>query len=386
MANLRRRLDSLLGSFRGPLPFGVNLAGYLTGEFGGAESARAFARALGSATVPYVLNSVDAKFHWSRAGELEIAKDNPYRFNLIHVNAPDVRKFFKRKGHGYRRGHYNIGLWYWEVPEFPKRWRSRFDYFQEIWVTSHFGAEAVAKIAPVPVRRMPYPFPQGDPTISPDRQRFWLPEQSYVFFFNFDFASVMERKNPMALVRAFAKAFGKDDDALLVLKSINAHYARSAWLELKRAVQGLKIRLIDEYMERQEFLTLMASADCYVSLHRSEGLGLGLAEAMAMAKPVIATGWSGNMDFMTANNSYLVDYRLVELTEDYEPYRKGSSWADPDVDQAAELMRLVYRDREAAAATGRRAAQELAEKFSPAATGAAIAARLAEIGKNTESR
>ncbi len=130
----------------------------------------------------------------------------------------------------------------------------------------------------------------------------------------------------------------------------------------------------------------MASADCYVSLHRSEGLGLGLAEAMAMAKPVIATGWSGNMDFMTAANSYLVNYRLVELTEDHQPYRKGSSWADPDVDQAAELMRLVYGDREAAAATGRRAAQELAEKFSPAATGAAIAARLAEIGKSAASR
>jgi hypothetical protein len=154
MGNLRRRLTSLVDSFKTPLPFGVNLAGYLGGEFGVAESARSFARALSGAGVPYVLNSVDAKFHWSREVDETLSEHNPYQFNLIHVNAADVRKFFKRKGHKYRRGHYNIGLWYWELPEFPKRWRSRFNYFQEIWVTSHFGAEAVAKISPIPGERV----------------------------------------------------------------------------------------------------------------------------------------------------------------------------------------------------------------------------------------
>jgi glycosyltransferase involved in cell wall biosynthesis len=385
MANIRRRLTTLVDSFRKPLPFGVNLAGYLNGEFGVAESARSFARALTHAGVPFVLNGVDAKFHWARAVNFELSEQNPYRFNLIHVNAADVRKFFKRKGHNYRRGHYNIGLWYWEVPEFPKRWRSRFDYFQEIWVTSHFGAEAVAEVSPIPVRRMPYPFSLGEVTISRQRNRFWLPEDSYVFLFNFDFASVVERKNPFALVRAFAKAFNKNDDTVLVIKSLNAHCARQTWLELKQAAEGLKIRLIDEYMERQEFLTLMASSDCYVSLHRSEGLGLGLAEAMSMAKPVIATGWSGNMDFMTAMNSFLVKYQLVKLNEDHSPYRKGSSWADPDIEHAAELMRFVFQNRDAATATGKRAAEELAQNFCPAVTGKEIANRLAEIGKIQKS-
>jgi glycosyltransferase involved in cell wall biosynthesis len=232
---------------------------------------------------------------------------------------------------------------------------------------------------------MPYPFSLGEVTARRQRNRFWLPENSYVFLFNFDFASVVERKNPFALVRAFAKAFDKNDDAVLVIKSLNAHWARQTWLELKQAAEGLKIRLIDEYMERQEFLTLMASSDCYVSLHRSEGLGLGLAEAMSMAKPVIATGWSGNMDFMTATNSFLVKYHLVTLTEDHSPYRKGSSWADPDIEHAAELMRFVFQNRDAAAATGKRAAEELAQNFCPAVTGKEIAERLAEIGKIQKS-
>lgn len=374
------RTLNYVDKFRAELPFGVNFAGYLGGEFGLAESARAFARALASAEIPYVLNNVSVRNHWSRADPVgAYSEEAPYKFNLIHVNAAESRKFLKKRGRRYLNNRYNIGLWYWELPEFPEPLHYCFKYFDEIWVTSHFCAESIAKVSPIPVTRIPYPFVLDDVQAEPERKRFLIPEGSFVFFFSFDFASNGERKNPLGLVRAFRKAFRDDDDVVLFIKSINAHLERSKWLELKEAARGAKIRLVDEYMTRSEFLSLMKSCDCYVSLHRSEGVGLGMAEAMCLGKPVIATGWSGNMDFMNHGNSFLVDSKLVELAEDSGPYGKGSTWAEPSLDHAAELMRRVFKDREAAMRTARRGAQELPQALNPEATGMEIAKRLRQI-------
>jgi glycosyltransferase involved in cell wall biosynthesis len=196
----------------------------------------------------------------------------------------------------------------------------------------------------------------------------------------------VQRKNPDGLIAAFAQAFGTaKDEAQLVLKSINAHRHPEKAAELRCLTENLNVIWIDEHLEGSRMKQLFATADCYVSLHRSEGLGLGLARAMSYGKPIIATGYSGNMDFTTATNSLLVRYELVELDRDCGVYEKGSFWAEPDIAHAAELMRRVYANREEAAQLGQRAQADLRELMNPATALAQMQQRLGEIDGRLKS-
>ena len=192
------------------------------------------------------------------------------------------------------------------------RWHPAFDYYDEIWVTTSFCQKSIADVsahdpghedqhylAVLPSRRK---------RRQPDREGFGFKKESYLFLFNFDFHSVLKRKNPDGLITAFKKAFDpKKDDAILVLKSINAHRYPELAEELKRLAEGCNVIWINEHLDGPRMRQLFATADCYVSLHRSEGLGLGMAQAMGCGKPVIATAYSGNLDFTTPENSLLVN-------------------------------------------------------------------------------
>ena len=122
-------------------------------------------------------------------------------------------------------------------------------------------------------------------------------------------------------------------------------------------------------MNRADLLGFLAASDAYVSLHRAEGFGLPLAEAMLLGKPAVATNYSGNLDFMTPRNSWLVDFRRVALDRGHRPYPAGGTWAEPDLDHAAEQMRHVYRHREDANEVARRGRDELRALLSAAAAG-----------------
>jgi glycosyltransferase involved in cell wall biosynthesis len=175
-------------------------------------------------------------------------------------------------------------------------------------------------------------------------------------------------------------AFGENDRAVLFLKSAHANHNPSAFEAVQTAISEAKnIRMVDKVFSREELNGLLATCDCYVSLHRSEGFGLPIAECMRLAKPVIVTGYSGNMDFTTPQNSFLVDYCLSTINEDHGPYRKGCVWAEPDLKQAAELMRHVYENMEKAREFGRRAKRDIVELLSPRAIGQQIAQRLMRL-------
>jgi glycosyltransferase involved in cell wall biosynthesis len=175
---------------------------------------------------------------------------------------------------------------------------------------------------------------------------------------------------------SFRRAFGADDRAHLVIKTSNGDMRRDDWKRLAAATDGLPVTLFDRYLSRADVLGLMRACDAYVSLHRAEGFGYTMAEAMAQAKPVIATHWSGNADFMTPWNSFPVPYRLVELDRAHGRYAAGQQWADPDLDAAAELMRTVAGDRERAAEVARRGEEDVTRQLSAEACGARIVARL----------
>lgn len=360
---------------------GVNAAGFFKAEYGIGDVSRAFYKAIRAGGLPAAFVNIHSRDHRNLDRTVEqFSAKNPYSINLMIFSFDYARRFYRDRGKRFFRGRYNIAIWYWELEKFPVRWHPAFDYYDEIWVNTDFCLKSIADVSPIPVVKIDYPFYQSHETPAPDRAGFGFPDGVCVYLFNFDFHSVLGRKNPDGLIAAFRRAFDpKKDGALLVIKSINAHRYPKLAEELKQSTDGLNVRWINEHLDGPRMRSLIATADCYVSLHRSEGLGLGMAQAMGYGKSVIATGWSGNMDFMTRDNSYPVRYRLVELDRDHGVYEKGNFWAEPDLDHAAELIRRVYEHRDEAVQVGLRAREEMKMVMNPEATRRQMLARLAEI-------
>jgi glycosyltransferase involved in cell wall biosynthesis len=358
-------------------PFGVNLLGYFSGEFGVGEVARGTSQALQSQQIPISLNNIVAVNH--RSEDLLISnfsKSNPYYINLIHVNAEQVPTIIAKKGFRYFQHRYNIGYWFWELAGFPSKWLSSFLAFNEIWVASNFCLESIAAVSPIPVVKMTFPVMVDKSLAIPNRSLFGLPEDKFLYGFVFDYLSLIERKNPFGIIKAFRKAFNQRDNVMLVIKTINSEHAPQKAAMLKDAATGCNVRFIDGHITRQEMSALIASFDSFVSLHRAEGLGIGMAQAMYLCKPVIATGYSGNMDFMDHKNSFLVRYNLAELEETYGPYEKGNVWAEPDLQHAAELMQLVFTDRSLSLQIDHRAEADIKSKMTVELAGKEMKARL----------
>lgn len=360
--------------------FGVNIAGYITSESGVGEAARANVRAIEKAGIPHSMINLKSPSRQSDSTFKNFSTHNPYAFNLIQVNADSVGNFFNEKGIEYFRKRYNIGFWYWELSRFPEEWLDRFQFFNEIWVASSFCQETISEVSPVPVVKLP-PSVVVDRIKNVDRSYFGIKDDSFVFLFIFDLLSFFERKNPLAVIRAFKEAFGSSEEAQLVLKCSNLEWNAPARDMILEETKGLNVKFIDRYLDKEEVHALMALSDCYVSLHRSEGFGLPLAESMYLGKPVIATAYSSNTDFMNVNNSFPVRYRLVEIEKDYGPYKRGNVWAEPDVEHAAELMRFVYENMGHARRIGEIASEDIKRDFSSEAAGKKILKRLERIVK-----
>jgi glycosyltransferase involved in cell wall biosynthesis len=360
-------------------PLGVNVAGYLDTESGMGEAARGSIRSFEAASIPVSLNNVASRL---RKQDLSYAasfvSENPHPFNLVHLNADNMGWFAAGQGRSYFKDRYTIGFWFWELSTFRDEWVQFFDYVDEVWAASEFMRASFASRASVPVVRVPLPMVR--PNIPPrSRAHFGIPDMGTAFLYMFDVSSQMERKNPFGALEAFRRARFARDQATLVLKFTNAEYDREAVRRLHEAADGLNVVMLDGYMDRSELWALLEVTDCYLSPHRSEGFGLTMLEAMSLGKPVIATAYSGNMDFMTPENSFPLGYRLVTLQRDFGPYMRGASWADPDLDEAASLMRTVVDSPETARARGTVAASDIARERTPTVTGAALRTRLEEI-------
>jgi len=373
-----RRRRSGVPAFVKTAPLGVNVAGYLNTESGMGEAARLSIRSLEAGGVPVALNNVDSRLSMQDDTYTSFTDENPHPFNLVHLNADNMKWFASARGPEYFRDRYTIGYWFWELARFRRDWVPAFGFVDEVWAPSEFVRAALADRSPVPVVCVPLPVVVPPP--SPyGRSHFGLPADTIVFLFTFDVSSQMERKNPLGLIAAFRSAFGTRRDVMLVLKFTNAEYDPTGVRSLYAAVDGINAVLLEGYMRRDELTGLLAAADCYVSLHRSEGFGLGVAEAMAMGKPVMATNYSGPADLLTSSNSYPVDYRLVSIPRDHGPYLEGSAWAEPDLAQASLLMHHVAEARGEATTRGLRASADIAAERAPTRTGAVARGRLEEI-------
>lgn len=363
-----------------PRSRGVNVAGYLEAELGIGEAARQLIAALDARDVPVApigmrLTTTRDKH---RFGHRPAPSDGPFPVNVICDNAIATPAFAKWFGARFFEGRYSIGLWFWEVSSFPARWDAAFGYLDEVWAASEHVATAIRTRSPIPVSTIRLPVePVGVAPAS--RAALGVPE-GFCFLFVFDYNSVLERKNPLGLVRAFTRAFPAGSGASLLLKAINADQQPAASHQLRQAAAAHPdIHLLESFVSPEEKNALIAACDCFVSLHRSEGLGLTLAEAMYFERPVIATGYSGNLDFMTEGNGYLVDYELRSIGPGNDPYPPEGEWAEPDPDHAARLMRQVFDHSEEARDRGRRAARDIRRTHSADAAGRVVERRLEEL-------
>jgi glycosyltransferase involved in cell wall biosynthesis len=286
---------------------------------------------------------------------------------------------------GYDRGGllpgenvYRIAYWNWELENVPDEWVEVARLVDEIWSPTEFVAKAMrARMAP-PVYHM-LPGVEVGPVETIARASLDIPEDHFLFLFMFDLHSQVHRKNPEAVFRAFRKAFRDDDRATLLIKTTGGDIHSADLAQLRETVHGRNVILLDKLMTRSQAYGLIAMSDCFVSLHRSEGFGLGLAEAMLLAKPVIATGYSGNLDFMNRENSLLVDYELTEINEDRPIYTRGNFWAEPSIEQGAAYMREVYEHQDDARARAARAQPGIQRLLSLDSAGKRMRLRLDQI-------
>lgn len=354
----------------------MNLVGFLEGEFGLGEIARRLAGALRHAGIPHA--AISYRRTASRQAhrlDFELLHEVPYDTNIICLNADYLPTFVDDAGVGFFADRYSIGVWFWETSAFRVDDHGGFRLLDEIWVASDYVRRAVGLHASIPLHVAPLPV--GEPPATDlTRAELGLPS-AFMFLYAFDFVSA-ERKNPRGVLEAFTNAFAPGEGPVLVLKSINGKERKPHLLaELEAAAASRPdVVIVDGYVSAAQRDALVAACDCYVSLHRSEGFGLTMAEAMAHGKPVIATGYSGNLQFMDDGTSYLVPFRLVPIPSHWWAYSPEAEWADPDAAAAATLMRRVYESQEEARALGARAREHILESLSLARTVAFIEDRL----------
>jgi glycosyltransferase involved in cell wall biosynthesis len=365
---------------------GLNVIGYVNAESGVGESARATIRAALAAGIRVAVTD----FRLGNTSRMQEAipdaceTGQPFGINLFHINADQTLVAHCALGSHVFSGFYNIGYWAWELPEFPDEWLGAFEPLDEVWVPSTFCQQAIAAKAPIPVVAIPHSVAFGSRDASV-RRHFRLPDDAFVFLVMADVLSIPERKNPLGAIEAFRRAFAKDmsSGVRLIVKLSNLEQRPDVRESLDRVTgDDPRITLIEGYLERTILKHLLGSVDCFVSIHRSEGFGLGLAEAMACGVPTIATGWSGNMDFTTPWNSLLVDYALQPLQASLGPYKKGQIWAEPDLDDAALKMRAIASDDRLWKKLSSRGRELVEQKLLPHRVGALVRSRIEAIQRS----
>lgn len=368
---------------------GINFYAYFEEHSGLSESARLNIRAIKGVQVPVrVFNySIDNK-------PLKNSKYLPSRYfneesvfavNLIHINLNFIEDFIVNVDTDIFKNKYNIAYWAWEFSETPQEILPFLDFFDEIWMPSYFCVNAFSKVSKIPILKFSHPIIPRNIEITKNELK--LPENKFIILTIFDSISSLERKNPFAVIDAFEKAFGKDnEEVILVVKTANFDKFELQFKKFNDRISTFKnILLINEFIDEKELFGLIKHCDAFLSLHRSEGFGLTMAEAMAYEKPVIATGFSGNLDFMNTNNSFLVDYELIKTEKDYGLTKKGFTFANPDTNHAAALLKKVFTNSKIRIEKAKNAKRDIELFFSSNAIGNQMKDRISLIYNSINS-
>lgn len=361
----------------------LNLVGMFRGNLGLGESVRQTATACMVAGLEVNLHEAGIALDTrqsNRSFDHLLSENLSSRNTLFYLNPGQLEStWYRLQQQGRLRGQRLIGMWYWELDQLPRHWRQSIDLLDEIWVASGFVQQTIQQVTDKPVVRVPHPI-EIECSRSYQRSEFSLPEKSFLFLFNFDFNSYIQRKNPWAVLRAFRLAFPDNNKEVgLVIKSTGAsRFEREFELLRKEVNADPRVHLIDQLLPRDTMYGLQRVCDAYVSLHRAEGFGLGMAESMALGKPVIGTAYSGNLDFMNHENSCLVDYHMIPVKPgQYQGLEPGWMWAEADVEMAAAYMQRLVEEPEFRNKIAVQAAADISANHSFAVVGKAIREQLA---------
>jgi glycosyltransferase involved in cell wall biosynthesis len=350
----------------------VTVVGLLSSLTGLGEGARLSLAALAQAHVPTRHIDLSGAFgcrdlaSWPGSGASPSFAPGDEGAAIVHINAPLIPLAYLRLPRRLVRRSRLVGYWAWELPIVPKNWRKAFAFVHEVWVPSRFVADALAKETDLPIRVVAHPVAANISVGEAiERRQLDLPEDALLVLSAFNAASGFERKNPLAAIEAFRRAFGASPRHRLLIKAINPHHQPGAMARLRRAVADMpNVTMVESACGPGEMRSLIAAADIVLSLHRSEGFGLVAAEAMLLGKPVVATGWSGNMDFMNAENSRPVNFDLIPARDPDGIYDvPGACWADPDISHAAVCLQELASSRALRDALGLRAKGEARLSF-----------------------
>ncbi len=379
----RRFVDT---SRMGPPELGrpdVSVVGYLSAASGVGEGGRCTLRTLAH-VVPRVEGyDIDLNVLSDRddsSSERWLAESVAGRVQVFNVNADQLALVMGHLRPRIRQDSYRIAVPFWELSTLPEASAPAFDLVDEVWAPSHFVQSTLVRRLSKPVLHMPLGLTFETPAAAP-RAAFGLPQDRFLFFFAFDLLSYIERKNPRALVAAFRAAFPRRGHACLVLKALNGGRASKQLDPFAAEIaDDPDIILLDRSLSRDDTLRLIGCCDAVVSLHRSEGLGLLVAEAMVLGKPVVATDYSGTTEFVSPRTGYPVDFRLIAVNDGEYPFAAGQVWADPDVRHAAWLMSRVVDHPQEARERAEQAKSHMHRRFGAAHVAGLQRQRLRELG------
>ena len=338
-----------------------------------SQLARDFIDKASQTDIPFALINSSVPF----LSHTTIKDDEAAHYHKLECNRFDQRHVihFSTIPCGKDKRYCNAITPFWEFQSGMLEHRpGLFDGADVIIAYSDFLKDYYESLAPAGVRVIRFRYPYCAPNLtdfnrSATRKQFNVPQDAFVVFFNFDYSSCYERKNPEAVLTAFAEAFPSDsDDTMLVFKTSRAeiHPQARAQLEATAHMLGIasRTRFVNDYLSRKDVLALTAASDAYISLHRGEGLGMGMLEAMSLDVPVIATAFGGNTDFVRPDTAFPIPYKLVPAHTNDPAYHAVREWADPDISAAASALHRLYGDHTLASSTAHAAKGFVSDHFS----------------------
>jgi glycosyltransferase involved in cell wall biosynthesis len=326
------------------IKFGVNVFGYINGEFGLGEAVRLLIKAMEDANIPLALINYETVLTSEDKTFQNFSEKAPYFLNLVLLGINSSKEvIFHLNNNDFFKNKHNIFFLNWESENFPAEYVKNLSFYNEIWTPTKYCQDIVAKFCSIPVQIVHYPLEiKLLENIDIESENFY-DKNKFNFLFMFDYNSSFERKNSLGLIEAFEMAFGKNNkDVFLTIKtSKSTRFFNEKKLLTDRISNFSNIKIVEKIFEKDTLHKIIKGCDSYISLHRSEGFGLTMAEAMYFEKPVIATGYSGNTEFMDNTNSFLVDFEIFKVDSDILNYDRNTIWSNPDVKHASILLKKV---------------------------------------------
>ena len=350
----------------------VNYHGFFDGNFGISEATRLNVIAL--ETIGIKVNRIN--YSSETFERIDSDSESSSSINVFHININFINNFFSKNQDLNLKDHYNIIYWAWEFPEVSEKVVEILNVFDELWVPSDFCVNIFTKYTGIPVIRFSHPIQKMAESKDFELSPYNISPDSKVYLTIFDSLSTAIRKNPEATLEAFTTVFKDNRNSVLIVKTHNLERSKDAQKALEAYNNIPNVIIINEHFSKEKLHSLIQQSDVLISLHGSEGFGLTMAEAMAYGKIVVGTGYSGNLDFMNVNNSFLIQYDFIKTSNTKGLIDEGLTLANPSLKDAVEKLQYIKNNFDSLTSMREKAKSQIAENFSIQSIGELFKIRL----------